>query len=766
MKKLFKFILILILLFGLLLVGGAFMISTINPNDFKPQIISEVKKATGRDLTLNGDITWRFFPTLGLSIEDLALKNPTGFKEENMVSFSRAEVSVDVLPLMSKQIKLGVVRLDDAHIFIQTLKDGANNLSFVPETTSEVSQDTSVENQSNETLSTPSESQLTAAKTSESDANVTTHIHFTFDASQAGTDADAPWVISIAGLEIKQASAQIIDDQTQSNIQLTSMNVDMGQIGFETWIPVHFDIEGTQNALAFKSKGSLEALLKEDLLASKLRQIILTASASDADFTLQQASIKLDKFALDHTGKLKIQASGETGDLGFSTQGKINVRLEKETSRVEITEIDLGANLDGTTLPRQKMTLGFNGDAIWDGKKQTFDLANLTLKADEISLSGDANIQIKDIPQVRFTLESQLIDLDQFMGIKTEMQAKSQKVESEKSEKSENGLSTPVSNRMKFTPAEKAQPRAAMPALSKVEPDLSALKGLDIAGEIKIAQFIASNIHVNNVQAKFAIDKGIVSIDKFDAKLYEGSVTTKAKLDVNQNPAKYSLSQVVSKVQIQPLLIDAAGTDFIAGNGNIDIQIKGQGLSAYQLRQGITGRVAVNFADGALYGINVPEMIREAKAALKGKSAEYVQEVRKTDFSGLVASFELANGIAKTENVKLEAPLIRVRSEGETNLIAESLDFNLFVSVVGSSKGQGGQDIDKLRDLTIPVKVYGTWLAPDYKIDFKSFLKANRVIENKLKEKAQEGLNKLLGGQSENEDLKKVTDQLLNGLFN
>ena len=70
--------------------------------------------------------------------------------------------------------------------------------------------------------------------------------------------------------------------------------------------------------------------------------------------------------------------------------------------------------------------------------------------------------------------------------------------------------------------------------------------------------------------------------------------------------------------------------------------------------------------DGALHGINLPEMIREARATLTGNGAEQVKEARQTDFSALTASFQIADGIARSKDIQLFAPALRVKGEGQT----------------------------------------------------------------------------------------------------
>lgn len=222
----------------------------------------------------------------------------------------------------------------------------------------------------------------------------------------------------------------------------------------------------------------------------------------------------------------------------------------------------------------------------------------------------------------------------------------------------------------------------------------------------------------------------------------------------------------VKNVQVQPLLQAAAGQDILSGVGSIEANVSGVGLSQKRLRTGINGTVAINFADGAINGINIPEMIREAKATLKGQRAEYVEESRKTDFSALSATFNLGQGMASTNNMRMEAPALRVRSEGQTNLVDEMLDFKVFVSVVGTSKGQGGKDIDELKDITIPVNIGGTWQAPSYNLDVKALLTSNKVLEDKVRQEAERGLQKLLGDKAGDDKVKQAADSLLKGLFN
>ena len=61
----------------------------------------------------------------------------------------------------------------------------------------------------------------------------------------------------------------------------------------------------------------------------------------------------------------------------------------------------------------------------------------------------------------------------------------------------------------------------------------------------------------------------------------------------------------------------------------------------------------------------------------------------------------------------------------------------LRTSIVGSLSGQGGKDIDELRDITIPINISGKWADPKLKLVF------DEVLKQKAQKEIDRGLKKL-----------------------
>ncbi|WP_323930766.1 AsmA family protein [Aeromonas veronii] len=717
-----KIVLILLGIAVAALLAIVTLISLIDPNQFKPQLAEQVRKSTGRELVMAGEIDWRFWPSLGLSLEKVALRNPVGFAEPDLVRFEQGEASVALLPLLSHRLEIGKVTLSGAHLFIQTKADGSSNLSGLIKDV--------------------------AADASEP----------VVPATPAPTADSKPWQISLQGVALSQASALVQDDRSGTSLRLDRLDLDMGQLATDQWVPVTLAAKGSADKLAFDVKGQTQIKLAQEVMASELKDLSLSGSLSDPSLLLDSFSIKGDRLALGEWSNLTLalkgaKVEGQQASLAGSLEGTLKGRLDKEMKLAELSDVLLTAALEGDALPRPQMKLKLAGFARAELDKQLITLSKLVMSADEALLSGDGTVQLGAIPAISFDLKGEKLDLDKWLAKSaptTTAQAKEDK---------------PAASASNTAASDNKAVTGKSEALSAVEPDLGALKGLDLDGRLQLGSLRLKGLDLGAVDLQVALAKGLLTLKQFSATVAGGQVNAKGVLDARQQPATYKVHNQVAGVNIRPLLQTLAQSDLLEGRGDLDVQVQGRGLSALALRNGMRGKVTLKLSDGALHGINLPEMIREARATLNGKGAEQVKEARKTDFSALTASFQIADGIARSSDIQLFAPALRVKGEGQTALVPESLDFLFLTSIVESSKGQGGKDVDELKEITIPVRIGGHWQAPSYQLDVKALLSNNKLLEDKARKEAERGLKKLLGDKADNEAVKGVADQLLKGLF-
>ena len=80
MKRLFKILgLVVGVVVVLLIVAGVAVSLLFDPNDYKDEITAAVQNATGRQLTLDGDLELAVFPTIRIAVGGAALSNAPGW---------------------------------------------------------------------------------------------------------------------------------------------------------------------------------------------------------------------------------------------------------------------------------------------------------------------------------------------------------------------------------------------------------------------------------------------------------------------------------------------------------------------------------------------------------------------------------------------------------------------------------------------------------------------------------------------------------------
>ena len=121
--------LIVVLLLAAVLIGPSF----IDWNSYKGEIVEAARKATGRALSIDGDLSLRLLPAPALSAEGIRLANVEGGSEPDMARLAELDVRLALAPLLSGNIQVKRVRLIEPVLLLETTADGTNNWSFAAE---------------------------------------------------------------------------------------------------------------------------------------------------------------------------------------------------------------------------------------------------------------------------------------------------------------------------------------------------------------------------------------------------------------------------------------------------------------------------------------------------------------------------------------------------------------------------------------------------------------------------------------------------------
>lgn len=433
----------------------------------------------------------------------------------------------------------------------------------------------------------------------------------------------------------------------------------------------------------------------QDLSVSNLQLNLLSEGSLDQRLTLK--SLKLNDFKANEWAPLDFELVVLSSQTQLDVKGSAQLQLSENNQLVQLKDFVL--ETDFTGVPVKQLSLETELTLALDKKQLEWQWKKLQL--DEIKGSGQ--LAVNYAKQAVIKLDLQLDEVD---------------TASYSSENSTEQASTTAQQ-------------------SQAEPDLSALRQFDLDLKLAVKTLKVAGLHTENLQLALTNKAGLVQIQNASADLYQGKVLAKATLDARKTPVSYSFNKQLSGLALRPLLTDGADIDLLSGTAKLSIEGKGHSLLPEQIKKNLLATGSFEVTDGSLYGVNIAQMIRNAKATLKNEAQTGDNSEQKTDFSSLTGSFNLTDGLLTNPDLKMAAPLLRLAGKGSANLLSEELDYQLSTALVNTSKGQGGKEKDELAGIEIPLKISGTMQKPKYSLDTKA------LLEGQLKEKVESGKEKL-----------------------
>jgi len=79
------------------------LFTLLDPNQYRPEVEQQLSQLLGRTVNINGSMSWRFYPVLGITINQITVANDSQFQASHMARFKRVHVGLKSWPLLIKQ---------------------------------------------------------------------------------------------------------------------------------------------------------------------------------------------------------------------------------------------------------------------------------------------------------------------------------------------------------------------------------------------------------------------------------------------------------------------------------------------------------------------------------------------------------------------------------------------------------------------------------------------------------------------------------------
>jgi len=856
--KLIKWLLWVVLFVVVVAIGGAvFLMVKVDPNDLKPQISQKVEDLTGRQLTLSGDLSWRFYPWVGVTLNEFSLSNRPGFTPDNMLQAEYVDVQLKLLPLLSKQIEVGKIKLQAPVINLSVNDKGESNWGDLagaqgaPATTGSPEQDAGamvgglviqgVDISKGEidwnNVQANQQYHLSGFELQTDEIQQLEPIGFDLKTTLSGTDIPDPAQIGLNGaIKVSEAfdsvnlaflniDAAMKDMAAKVQLDTLSFAVNTGEL-LAKEIKADLDMPDVKanvgaNAISFSTESN-QALVER--LVGTVTMPDMTADVDVAKIRYAVDSAQLAVKALKYTAKNELaEVTGQADTLAFDVnkntlslaantlEGKLEalpvklalenlqLNLDAQTLSIPMLEVqsdeaNIKANVEVSQLmgdfqasghvktntlnPRQMLDK-LNMDVLADipspavqalqletdfqGGLTAAKLDKLSLKLDDSTLTGNLAVSNLDraLPSARFDLELDQINLDQYLASEGSNANATNQSDPVVAAASSGEQATAAGGSVSSTSANTVADAAALP--------FQMLKGIDVKGRIGIGELRVDELLSNDVVVQVDTENDRIEISPLSANVYGGQTINALVYDISGDQPAVEMQSTLTTLNLGPMLKALKVTDRLEGFGGMKANLRSTGLNPDQMISTLNGDIDISLQDGSISGVNLQDALMKIEKLykdLKGKDLKLEGEANdKTEFTSFKTKITAVNGVLNAHDVNLMAPAIRVTGGGNVDLNTEQLDLLIDVAVVASFEGQGGQTLDKLKGLTIPIAITGSFDAPKIRPDLSKLLQqelqkelskkylgtevSGDNFEAALGAKINDRLNKELGIESE-----------------
>lgn len=700
MKRTFRILLAVVgVLVALIVVAIVALPLFFDPNDYKAQINAAIERQIGREVDISGDIGLSVFPWLGLELGRVEVANAEGFGGQPMAAMNSAQLSVKLLPLISRDIEVGTVSLDGLRLRLARNAQGRSNWADISEHLA-ASQDSG---EAPEQTPTP-----------------------------GGNGDDSGFTLAslqIGAIDIRDAAVSWQDASTGADYRVSDVKLATGRL--VDGEPVRLEFSGKLAAPEekFAAQINLAAQVEPDISEQFYRfsnlSLNVIATGEAVPNQRQQASLAGSGEYDVADGRFKLSGMSLQG-AGLNITGNVDgVGLNAEpsyTGRITVKRFDprgvmrkLAIEAPATQKSGALSSAGF--DAQFTAHANRVEFKQILATLDDSSLKGAARVENFDRPAIGFDLDLDQLNVDDYLPPGSAEQAQTEK------------------------PPETGGGRNQ----EEAEIDLSALKDLRLDGTLSAGSLTAANINVTDAQLKVKARDGVLTIEPLTADLYDGNVRVSARVDASGDTPHYALKGNLNGLQFKPLLEDVADTDRVDALANMRIDVTTAGKQVAAMKRALNGSLGFDLRDGAFNGFNLAQVIAAARSRLSGDGSsdggDGLGDSQTTPFNRFAASFNVVDGVLAGRDLNLVTKILEASGTGSYDLAKNALDYTVNATVPEGASGK----LSELAGLTVPIKLTGDLMSPSYSLDIKKALRgaAQKRLEDekgKLEDKVRDKL--------------------------
>jgi AsmA protein len=397
-----------------------------------------------------------------------------------------------------------------------------------------------------------------------------------------------------------------------------------------------------------------------------------------------------------------------------------------------------------------------------DGSPRRVALTDVAIGLDQIAAKGELVADLGgQLPKINGRLDLGSVDLNPYLPPPT---AEGRPPAATAGQPAGAGQSSSAAGATQAPASQQAATQAAASGWSDEPIALPPLGGADVAFELTVDSLRVRALELGRTVLALTLHDGTLEAALKQFALYDGHGSGTLRIAAKNGVPTISEQFKLEGLQARLFLAAVANFDRLEGTANTELALTTQGRSERQLVQNLNGDGKVTVTNGAIAGINLPAMVRNAANAFLNAAAG---ETRKTEFADLHGTFKIKQGILSNDDMRLQASALRVSGHGQVDLPKRTVDYRIEPETMTTQKGQSEQQA--VAGLLVPVIIRGPWdnltYTPDVSSVVESAIKNPEAVKKQLQDlgdqakdvkKALKGATKKGGNEALVESLSKA----------
>jgi len=236
---------------------------------------------------------------------------------------------------------------------------------------------------------------------------------------------------------------------------------------------------------------------------------------------------------------------------------------------------------------------------------------------------------------------------------------------------------------------------------------------------------------------------GALALSVGEAQVYGGVAKGSFAIARSESVADVKAQFQFTDVDLQSCAGELFGVNKLSGRGNLSVSLVGSGSSPFGLAQSLGGTAVLTGHDGAIAGFNVEQLLKRLERRPLSGGGNF--RSGSTPYDTLTIALNFADGIATTEDVRVDGPAAQLTLTGTASVPAREYDLKGLASLKSPTGALGFE---------LPFVVQGPWDDPLIFPDPESLIRRSpasaplldAVKDSKTRDAVRSVLERITGG--------------------